>query len=225
MRCNLCINYKKLDKKMDEKIVNSCFAFVAMCQSCELVARVSKGQEVSPWEYDSLFRGIAVTDADSITEVYPNPRSLKLGMDLYEDALRGRRKNTQMAKYVFAVINLTLALMRDEKALEELSQAIKTLPQAYEFFTIDNPTLHEKLALIYKNIISPAGPRVVIMGNRDALDDPAAQNLIRALLLSAVRATVLWRQVGGRRRNLLFQRRDQLHALMSMQYYISRDFE
>jgi len=44
------------------------------------------------------------------------------------------------------------------------------------------------------------------------LADADTANLIRALLLAAIRAAVLWRQCGGRRWRLLLQRRDLLHA-------------
>ncbi|MEH6454630.1 MAG: DUF489 family protein, partial [Psychromonas sp.] len=34
---------------------------------------------------------------------------------------------------------------------------------------------------------------------------------IRALLLAGVRAAVLWRQIGGKRRQLIFSRKAMLH--------------
>lgn len=208
-------------KRMDNKPFNSCLAFVAMCQCCELVTRVSRNQTVTLEDYEMLFKGIALRNVDDVTDIYPDPKALKIGVELYEDALRGRRKNTPMTNYVFAVINLTINLLRNNHALEELSKAIDTLPQAYEFFALDDAKLHEKLALIYKDIVSPAGPKVVVMGDKKTLSDPAAQHLIRALLLAAVRATVLWRQVGGRRRQLVFGRRAQLNALMAIKQHIN----
>lgn len=206
---------------MDQKATNSCLAFIAMCQCCELVTRVSRKQTVTLEDYETVFKGIAVINADNVSDIYSDLNGLKIGLELYEDALRGRRKNTPMTNYLFAVINLTLSLLRNPEALDELSQAINTLPQAYEFFSLDDAKLHEKLALIYKDIVSPAGPKVVVLGDKQTLSDPSAQNLIRALLLAAVRATVLWRQVGGRRRQLIFGRRAQLKALMYFKQHIN----
>lgn len=219
MRAKLRSNFSSVISKenhtMDEKVINSCLAFTAMCQCCELVTRISKNESVTLDDYKTVFEGIAIVDAEQASDIYPNRRGLRIGAEMYEDALRGQRKNTPMTNYLFAVINLSINLMRNKKALAELGQAINTLPQAFEFFALDDPKLHEKLALIYKDIISPIGPKVVILGDKQTLSDPAAQNLIRALLLAAVRATVLWRQVGGRRRQLIFGRKAQLTALLA----------
>jgi high frequency lysogenization protein len=44
------------------------------------------------------------------------------------------------------------------------------------------------------------------------LENPDNQNLIRALLLAAIRAAVLWRQCGGRRLSLFLRRSALLEA-------------
>ena len=42
------------------------------------------------------------------------------------------------------------------------------------------------------------------------LRDTDNQERIRALLLAGIRAVILWRQVGGRRRYLIFRRKEIL---------------
>ena len=53
---------------------------------------------------------------------------------------------------------------------------------------------------LYSSIISPNFPKLIIFGEEEYLQRIDNQELIRALLLAAIRAIVLWRQVGGRRR-------------------------
>ena len=46
-----------------------------------------------------------------------------------------------------------------------------------------------------------------VAGNANLLKTTDVQNQLRALLLAGLRAAVLWRQVGGRRLQLLFNRK------------------
>ena len=60
---------------------------------------------------------------------------------------------------------------------------------------------------LYQSIISPNFPKLVIYGEPEFLHKSTNQAMIRALLLGAIRAVVLWRQVGGRRRFFIFRRK------------------
>ena len=66
------------------------------------------------------------------------------------------------------------------------------------------------LASIYLDIISPLGPRIQVTGTPAHLQQPQVQHKVRALLLAAVRSAVLWRQVGGKRRHLIFGRKQMV---------------
>ena len=76
------------------------------------------------------------------------------------------------------------------------------------------------LASIYSDVISPLGPKIQVAGNPVQLKQANNQHKVRALLLAGVRAAVLWRQLGGQRRQILFTRRKILanaeHLLRGM---------
>jgi high frequency lysogenization protein len=58
----------------------------------------------------------------------------------------------------------------------------------------------------------------MVSGDNQYLGDPGNANRIRALLLSGIRSAVLWRQLGGSRWQLLFQRKklcEQARAILS----------
>ena len=55
------------------------------------------------------------------------------------------------------------------------------------------------------------GPKIQVNGNPTCLQQTQTQHKIRALLLAGVRATVLWRQIGGKRRQLMFSRKAMIH--------------
>jgi len=54
---------------------------------------------------------------------------------------------------------------------------------------------------------------VLVKGNSQTLAQPDTAALVRALLLAGTRSAVLWRQCGGSRWRLLFERRALLAAI------------
>jgi len=80
---------------------------------------------------------------------------------------------------------------------------------------IDDATIVE-LAELYQATLGKIEPRIKVSGSRQQLQIPANINRIRALLLAAVRAAVLWRQVGGRRWQFLISRGRMQEALYNI---------
>ena len=62
------------------------------------------------------------------------------------------------------------------------------------------------LASVYADVISPIARKIQVAGDPTILKRPDNQHRVRALLLAGVRAAVLWRQLGGKRRHILFSR-------------------
>ena len=63
-----------------------------------------------------------------------------------------------------------------------------------------------RLAGLYSEVISPLRPRVMVPGQPLHLQQQPIVERIRASLLAAIRAAVLWHQIGGRQWQLLLRR-------------------
>ena len=100
--------------------------------------------------------------------------------------------------------------MRKPKAMQELGERISHVQRQLAHIDF-KPTIVSSLASIYSDIISPLAPRIQVAGNPDYLSQPATHK-VRALLLAGVRAAVMWRQMGGKRRNILFKRKHILNS-------------
>ena len=95
---------------------------------------------------------------------------------------------------------LVTALCEDD----EISLTVLSLLARQDF---DPRQEAARLAQLYAETLSRLHPRVMVEGNQAFLQQAARQNDIRALLLAAVRAAVLWRQLGGTQWRLLFRRK------------------
>jgi high frequency lysogenization protein len=96
--------------------------------------------------------------------------------------------------------------------MQELGERISHVQRQLAHIDFQNPQIVSSLASIYSDIISPLAPRIQVAGNPDYLSQPATQHKVRALLLAGVRAAVMWRQMGGKRRNILFKRKHILNS-------------
>ena len=70
----------------------------------------------------------------------------------------------------------------------------------------DAAVLSERLGALYSETLGTVRPRIMVQGSALHLNQPRTVARIRTLLLAAVRAAVLWRQVGGTRWSLLLAR-------------------
>ena len=89
-----------------------------------------------------------------------------------------------------------------------MGQRLDQVKRQLHHFTVDDEAVIANFASIYSDIISPLGTKINITGTPSHLQQKAVQQKIRALLLAGVRAAILWRQVGGKRRHLVFRRKE-----------------
>lgn len=105
------------------------------------------------------------------------------------------------------VLALERKLVRSNSGLGMLAERINQVNRQLHHFAITDEQVVANLASIYSDIISNLGPKIQISGNPVCLQRPIVQHKIRALLLAAIRSAVLWRQLGGKRRHLVFARK------------------
>jgi high frequency lysogenization protein len=160
---------------------------------------------------DPQYAGAGCTGWESI---YGGARSLRLGLELLSTKLTGQSRpaDVEIARYVVTLVHLEGSLRRRPAMLDEIRQGIDTARTQMKFFENDapaegaHPLLVEKLAQVYSQTISTLTPRILVSGEHGHLTNPAIAAKVRAALLAGIRSAVLWRQLGGRRWQLLFKR-------------------
>jgi high frequency lysogenization protein len=110
-------------------------------------------------------------------------------------------------RYAIGLIQLERKLARQPEMLQTISQELEDTGHQLRHFGLTHTNVIARLADLYANTISTLGPRIMVSGENNQLQIQENANKVRALLLSGIRAAVLWRQCGGNRWQLLFQRR------------------
>ncbi|MEN3158658.1 high frequency lysogenization protein HflD [Alkalimonas sp. NCh-2] len=184
-------------------------ALAALCQALSLVKAVAKTKEVDPTELELMLNSVAILDADTPLDIYGGEqRHLRSGYQVLLQQLGDNpNKDVEITRYVVAVLALERRLTKSGSNMAALGKRLQQLARQLEHFSITDDTLLANMADIYIECISTLGTRIQVAGQPELLKQTQVQHKVRALLLAAVRAAVLWRQAGGSRWHLLFKRK------------------
>lgn len=192
---------------------SSVMAFAAICQAAEMVKEIARYNRADEQQLDTMVRSLTYINASTPLEIYGSLGNLKKGYEVMINQLGNEpKKDVEVTRYVLGTIALERQLAKRPKSMGQLSERIDDLNRQLEHFELLDPSTLEKVAAIYSDIISPLGRSIEVVGEQQFLTVSSNVNKVRALLLCAVRAAVLWRQMGGKRRHLMFKR----HALVEV---------
>lgn len=195
---------------------NQTIALAAVCQAALLVSDASKGKPINKEVATQLFQGVMVTSPDSIFDVYQNIQDLRGGCESMLKQMSGRtdRRDMELTRYVAGMMALSKKLMNSAKAQQHLTDTIEQISRRLDHFDISSDSVMCNFADGYSKAISPLGQKIQVMGDPNVLTQDVVQNRIRAILLAGVRAAVLWRQMGGKRRQFIFNRKQILQDVV-----------
>jgi len=189
-------------------------ALAGLFQAVSLVQQTATGRYRDSAAVDACLTGLFNTDPSSVETVFGDLAGLQSGMESALDQIDNRRgrRDLALARYAVTVLYLERKLARQPGMLERIRSVIDGLREQ----GVDQPETLASLADVYKQTVSTLRPQVLVNGNPAVLAEPANQNLIRTLLLAAIRAAVLWRQCGGRRLTLMLRRKALQKALEAL---------
>lgn len=192
-------------------------ALSAICQSAQIIQQLAKGQDYDKANFATLISGIMITSPQTVFDVYPEMEDVTNGCDLLIHQLSGQTttKDVEVTRYIAGIMALSKRLLRSSSALERLSVSLDNIERRLEHFELTSPSVVQNFADTYREVISPLGQKIQVVGNPEILKHPDVQNKVRALLLAGVRAAVLWRQLGGQRRQFIFNRQRILQDAIS----------
>lgn len=202
---------------------NQTIALAAICQAASMVCDASRGKALDKDALRQLFNGVMVTSPNSVFDVYQNIQDLRAGCNSMVKQMSGKTDNRDMelTRYIAGIMALSKKLMQSSKAQQQLSEAIDQVSRRLDHFDITSDTVASNFADGYSKAISPLGQKIQVMGDANVLTQDVVQNKIRALLLAGVRAGVLWRQMGGKRRQFIFNRKQILQDVVLFHKEIS----
>nr|WP_247664680.1 high frequency lysogenization protein HflD [Pseudoalteromonas sp. MMG010] len=183
-------------------------ALAAMCLAAKQVQKIAQFGSCNEQQFKVLLNSIIEMSPPSPEDIYKDTDSLSDGYKvLHSQLTAGAQKDVEIVKYVSSLMQLERVLNNNKNALNELAKRIDDIHRRLDHFSITDDTVVAGLADIYSSVLSPLGHRIQVYGKPELLKQQHTQNKIRTLLLSGIRAAVLWRQMGGKRRQFFFAKR------------------
>nr|WP_268840871.1 high frequency lysogenization protein HflD [Photobacterium carnosum] len=191
-------------------IYDRTIAFAGMCQAVKLVQDVARNGNCDSAALSTILNSIMATDPSDTIGVYGSEADLRIGLESMVRDIDGSSSGNEITRYLVGVMALERKLSARRDSMAQLGDRVGTLKRQTVHFNLLDEQMLSNIASIYLDIISPLGPRIQVSGTPAQLQLPNVQHRVRALLLAAVRSAVLWSQVGGKRRHLLFGRKQML---------------
>lgn len=193
---------------MNRPLKEQTLAFAGVMQAGELVRQIASGgqcsQQSARHSIDSLF----ARDAASTEDVFGGLEGLRLGLTMTSEMGTGGSSDSQQAMgYASGLLRLAMLLRKDKTRQDSIGRSLGLVEAAWRDAgdSLD-PSVLAQLADVYRSEISTLPMRIKVHGDPTYLKQDEKVSLIRAILLSGVRAGFLWLQLGGRPWRLLFQR-------------------
>jgi high frequency lysogenization protein len=198
-------------------------ALAGVCQAAALVQSVARTGNADAGAVEASVSSILVTTPDSPQQVYGSLSNRKVGFTTLLAQLDNgnRQKDAEITRYIASILSLERKLSKHKSALNELGDRISHVQRQLAHVDFEHSQIMSSLASIYTDVVSPLAPKIQIAGNQQFLSTETNQHKVRALLLSGVRSAVLWRQMGGKRRNILFHKNQILKAAKQAMRVIS----
>lgn len=196
-------------------------ALGALFQCCGQITRVASTGYFDELAASCVLRAMLVTDPKTLEDIY-DPPQLATGLRLMLEALGNSpgdktREIIDITKIAFKIIALELSIERSAGVFARMGGEIDRIRAlagqedpnctAPDCRIVLKQDYVREYAVLYQSLISPNFTKLIIYGEAAVLSRTENQEKIRALILAGIRAALLWRQEGGRRRWLFFRRK------------------
>lgn len=209
--------------------IDQTIALAGVFQAAALVDQIARQGLVSQDALEASVASLFVTNPNSTADVYGGQSELRFNLSTGIKELRNlveRRANTQppnVTRYALSMITLERKLQKNPEFLRTISDRLGALEQKARYFSgsddacrYAHSSVIAGLDQLYQETISQFSFRIQVQGDPRNLQNTENAARIRALLMSGIRAAMLWQQVGGQRWHFIFMRsrlRDPLREL------------
>lgn len=199
---------------LDPAAFNKTLSLAGVFQVAALVKQLAKTARVQEPYFTASIESLFKIDAKDVPDVYGGTEKVILGLQELVKLFTNNKmpKDSDIARYVFSLLHLERKLSRNPQMQELIHTGIKRAQNQTQHFSTTHENVLANLAGIYTDTLSTFRFRVYISGEPLYLNQNSVLYKIRSLLLAGIRSALLWRQVGGKRWQLLLSRNSMIEV-------------
>lgn len=180
-------------------------ALAGVFQAVSLVRDIARQGDCDGEAMEASLASVFKLESASAAEVFGGNQGVRHGLRVLIQQVEGDERDLPLFHMLVNILKLERSLARNPDISRRLGEALEGMQRQLQHFPVTHATIIARLADLYSTNLSILKPRITVVGNPLYLQQPAQAQRVRALLLAATRAAVLWHQLGGRRRHLLFR--------------------
>jgi len=204
-----------------KSLSNQTIALAGVAQACFLVRQLATTGNTNQEAMAASIGSLLKIDSDSVSDVFGGLAGIQIGLEQLDKQLTSRVvANAEQARYAAQLVHLQKQLSQHQEMLNTIRTGITKAQNQAEHFGVMHENVLANMADIYHSTISTLQPRIMINGDPQHLGNQTIVNKIRALLLAGIRASLLWRQCGGSRWQLLLSRQKIQNEAKRLQSHI-----
>ena len=200
---------------MNSSLHDRTLALAGLFQAARLTQQLAREGRAEPQALGASIESLFMINAATTEEVFGGAGGVAMGLKFLRDKLSGATEpgDMEVARYVISLLHLERQFEKRPEVQDAVQRglaAAETRARASAEITPDEPVapeVIEKIAELYTQTVSTLGPRILVNGEQGYLANTLIAAKVRCALFAGIRAGFLWRQLGGRRWQLLFQRR------------------
>jgi high frequency lysogenization protein len=197
---------------------NQVIALAGISQAVYEVKQIATTGSANAEALEANIGSILKLQSDNVEDIYGGLTGIKIGLEQLQKQLTGMAvADPEQARYAAALIYLEKQLSKNQNMLIAIRESVEIAQAQAEQFGVTHENVLARLGDLYHSTVSTIKPRIMVNGDQTYLSNTTNINKIRSLLLSGIRATLLWRQCGGTRWKFLLHRKrlqDQVQALL-----------
>lgn len=192
-------------------------ALAGIYQAVYLTQKMGQSGVMDTSAFEPSIHSLLVTEPESTEAVYGGIDGVITGLNILNKQLQGGdSRDIELTRYVIALLELERKLSKNPAMLQKVASGLETTRARLEHFHLLHNNILSQIADIYANTISTLTPKIMVQGEQIHLQNPDNASKIRALLLAGIRSAMLWRQVGGKKRKVIFGRKKLIAAVQSL---------
>ena len=193
-------------------------ALAGVAQAARLVDQVSRTGSYPIEFLEPSIHSLFEFDPDNVAAIYGGLAGVKLGLNNLSAMLASREadENREVVRYVFNILYLERKFAANSEMMSVVHSRLEHTSLKAEHFAGHVNEICHSVSGIYQDTLSKLRFRIKVSGSAQHLQDKVNADIIRALLLAGIRSAFLWRQLGGRRWRLLFERKRILQTSQNL---------
>lgn len=176
-------------------------------QGAALVHRIAHAGGADAAALEASLGSVFCLEPADAAGVFGGVAGVRLGLEVLLRQLEGPQREPALTRIAATVLHVERRLARRPPLQALIRAGVEEAERQRLHLGASHPAVMARLAQLYAGTISQLRPRVLVQGNPQYLAQETVVAEIRAVLLAAVRAAVLWRQLGGGYADLLLRRR------------------